>query len=264
MIIPPQVETSIRRAEWPRNVAPVRSAESERGGAPGGHKISVVIPVWNEEKEIGSRLRELCATPGIAEVIVVDGGSRDGTQAIVRRFQSVRFLRSRRGRAAQMNIGAQAVAGDVILFLHADVSLPRNAAAHVTRALRDPSVVAGAFRTSTSCDGATAAWSTYVRLADLRSRYTGLPYGDQAMFVRRTAFERVGGFPDQALMEDLELSRRLRRAGRIATVPACVRVSGRRFRARPVASLIAMNVFPLLYRMGVAPHTLQRFYGDPR
>jgi hypothetical protein len=101
-------------------------------------------------------------------------------------------------------------------------------------------------------------------LADLRSRYSVLPYGDQAIFVRAKAFRRVGGFPDQPLMEDLELSRCLRRLGRIRIVPARVRVSGRRFLARPIYYTLAVNLFPALYAMGVGPATLKRLYGDPR
>jgi hypothetical protein len=103
-----------------------------------------------------------------------------------------------------------------------------------------------------------------LRSADLRARVTRYPYGDQALFVRRTAFDQVGGFPAQPLFEDLELARRLWRVGRIRTVPACVRVSGRRFLRRPLRSLVAMHVFPTLYRLGVSPETLARLYGAPR
>jgi hypothetical protein len=101
-------------------------------------------------------------------------------------------------------------------------------------------------------------------LADLRSRVTGLPYGDQALFVRRRAFVAAGGFPAQPLFEDLELAKRLRRLGRIVVVPAVVRVSGRRFLQRPLRSLIAMHTFPMLYRLGVSPARLERLYGAPR
>src|SRR5262249_29630301 len=99
---------------------------------------------------------------------------------------------------------------------------------------------------------------------DLRSRCTRLPYGDQALFVRRDAFDRVGGFPDQPLMEDLELSLRLRRVGRIVTAPATVRVSARRFLAPPLRSPVQMRVFPPLCRLGVPPRMRARLCGDPR
>jgi hypothetical protein len=152
----------------------------------------------------------------------------------------------------------------VLLFLHADVSLPADVPSHVERALDDARVVAGAFRTWTVPDAGRSLLTPLLHLADVRSRYSGLPYGDQAIFVRTEAFRRAGGFPDQPLMEDLELSRRLRRLGRIRIVPARVRVSGRRFLARPVYYAVAMNVLPVLYALGVAPASLKRLYGDPR
>ncbi len=227
-------------------------------------RLSVVIPTLNEAARIGDRLRELRAAPGIAEVIVVDGGSHDSTVPIASGFQGVRVLGAPRGRATQQNAGAAAATGDVLLFLHADVALPEGVALLVDEALRDPSVVAGAFRTWTVPDAGPSRLAPFLHLADLRSRYSGLPYGDQAIFVRAGAFRAADGFPEQPLMEDLELSRRLRRLGRIRIVPARVRVSGRRFLARPVSYFLAANVFPALYALGVAPATLKWLYGDPR
>jgi rSAM/selenodomain-associated transferase 2 len=228
------------------------------------HRISVIIPVLNEEQRIGERLGELGRMAGVAEVIVVDGGSSDRTAEISRGFPGVRLVSAARGRGSQMNAGARVASGDVLLFLHADVALPPDAATWVARMLADPAVVAGAFRTWTVADMGRSCLGPLLHLADLRSRYTRLPYGDQALFVRREAFERVGGFPDQPLMEDWELSRRLGRIGRIATAPAAVRVSGRRFLSRPIRSAVLMRLFPLLYRLGVPPRVLARLYDDPR
>ena len=222
-------------------------------------KISIVIPVLNEERRIGERLAELRA---FDEVIVVDGGSSDGTVEIASSFSGVRVERAPRGRAAQMNHGARLAGGEVLLFLHADVSLPADALEHIQRALGDARTVAGAFRTWHVADGGRR--TPWLHLADLRSRYSGLPYGDQALFVRREAFWTAGGFPDQPLMEDLELSQRLRRLGRIAIVPASVRVSGRRFLAHPIRDTLLVNAFPLLYRLGVSAASLARFYRDVR
>ena len=169
-----------------------------------------------------------------------------------------------RGRGTQMNAGAVAASGDILLFLHADVTLPADAPSLIRTALADPGVVAGAFRTRTIAEG-RHTWATrWLGLADLRSRYTRLPYGDQALFVRRDAFQRVGGFPAQPLFEDVEISRRLRSVGRVRTLRARVSVSGRRFLARPLYFAILMNVLPILYRLGVSPQTLQRVYGDVR
>jgi glycosyltransferase involved in cell wall biosynthesis len=194
---------------------------------------------------------------------VADGGSTDATRAAA--AGAALFLEAPRGRARQMNAGAARARGDVLLFLHADVDLPKEASQRVADALRDPRVVAGAFRTWTVPDGERRAWlGPLLHLADLRSRYARVPYGDQAIFVRADAFRAVGGFPEQPLMEDVEIGRRIRRIGRVRIVRASVRVSGRRFQAHPLTYFIVMNVFPLLYRLGVAPRTLARLYGDSR
>jgi len=235
-----------------------------RVDVPPPHRISVIIPVLDEEQRIWQRLDELGQMAGIAEVIVVDGGSGDRTPAIARGFAGVQLLSTAPGRGPQMNAGARAASGDVLLFLHADVALPPDAATWVSRMLADPAVVAGAFRTRTVADAGRSWLAFFLHLADLRSRWTRLPDSDQALFVRRDVFDRVGGFPDQPLMEDLELSLRLRRVGRIATAPATVRVSGRRFLARPIRSAVQMRLFPLLYRLGVPPRVLAWLYGDPR
>jgi rSAM/selenodomain-associated transferase 2 len=221
-------------------------------------RVSVILPVLDEERVIARRLAELRAL-GVPEILVVDGGSRDRTAAVVAMHPGVRLLHAPRGRAAQMNAGAAEATGDVLLFLHADVSLPADALEHVARALADPRVVAGAFRTWTLADRPTRL-GPLLHLADLRSRYSGLPYGDQAMFVRAAIFRAVGGFPPLPLMEDLALSRRLRAAGRVRIVPARVLVSGRRFIDHPVLSTLLVNVYPALYRLGVPPAQLARFY----
>ncbi|MFN8544506.1 MAG: TIGR04283 family arsenosugar biosynthesis glycosyltransferase [Candidatus Binatia bacterium] len=239
-----------------------RRRQTPPAARPGG--ISIIVPVIDEERRIGQRLKELRGTPDVAEVIVVDGGSRDRTLEIVRGCPGVRLLAALRGRGVQMNAGARAASGDVLLFLHADVSLPPDATACVARALAAPEVVAGAFRTWTVDDAGRSCLTPLLHLADLRSRVARLPYGDQAVFVRREAFVRVGGFPDQPLMEDLELARRLRRIGRIVVVPAVVRVSGRRFLAHPLSAILTMRLFPLLYRLGVSARVLDRLYGRPR
>jgi rSAM/selenodomain-associated transferase 2 len=227
-------------------------------------KLSVVIPTLDEAARIGDRLAELRATPGMDEILVVDGQSTDGTAEIVARVPGVRLLSAPRGRASQLNAGGTAATGDVLLFLHADVALPTEARRHVELAFADPRVVAGAFRTWTVPDAGRSRLAMLLRLADVRSRYSGLPYGDQALFVRAQAFREAGGFPDQPLMEDLELSRRLRQRGRIRIAPASVRVSGRRFLARPVFYFLVVNLLPALYALGVPPAILKRFYDDPR
>jgi rSAM/selenodomain-associated transferase 2/rSAM/selenodomain-associated transferase 1 len=243
----------------PATSAALRQIRSQRGT-----RISVVIPVLNEEARIGRRLEELGRIDGIGEMIVVDGGSIDRTMAIARSFSGVKVIEASRGRARQMNAGAAAASGDAILFLHADVSLPPDAAALIDRALGQPGAIAGAFKTWTISDTRESRLGFLLHLADLRSRYTSLPYGDQAIFVNARVFRELGGYPDQPLMEDLEFSRRLKRRGKIVRVPANVIVSGRRFIERPIYYAILMNLFPLLYRMGVPAASLARFYRDSR
>ena len=226
--------------------------------------VSVIIPTLNEARRIERQLHSLEEIPGLGEVIVVDGGSTDGSASALAAFPKVRVLPSERGRARQMNTGAQAATGRVLLFLHADVQLPKDAATWIARALASADVVGGAFRTWTISDSGGWWPGPLLHLADLRSRYSSLPYGDQAIFVRADAFRAIGGFPDQPLMEDLELGRRLRSVGRLITGPARVQVSGRRFEARPFCYTLLVNVFPLLYRLGVSPQRLAQLYGNPR
>jgi rSAM/selenodomain-associated transferase 2 len=227
-------------------------------------QVTVVIPVLDEAARVARTLAAVRSTLPAAEVVVVDGGSRDATVAIARAEPGVRVITAPRGRGAQLDAGARAATGDVLLFLHADVLLPPDAGAWIGRVLAQPDVVAGAFRIRTVAEGRRHWMAPLLPLADLRARVTRLPYGDQALFVRREAFVAVGGYPDQPLLEDLELARRLWTVGRIVVAPAVVEVSGRRFLARPLRSTLAMHLFPLLYRAGVSPRVLAELYGNPR
>jgi rSAM/selenodomain-associated transferase 2 len=227
-------------------------------------RISVIIPVLNEEAQIGDLLADLSARGDLHEVIVIDGGSEDRTRDIVRAHGGVTLAMARRGRGKQMNEGAWLASGELLLFLHADTRLPAEAVSCIRDAVLDPAVIAGAFLVETRPDKASLWLRPFLRLADLRSRFTSLPYGDQALFVREESFWDAGGFPEIDLMEDLELSRRLRRLGKIRRLPSAVAVSGRRFVARPLYYAVAMNLLPLLYRLGVPPLLLARLYGDPR
>lgn len=226
-------------------------------------RISAVVPVLNEAARVTAHLAALRTLDGLDDIVVVDGGSVDRTPALAA-AAGCRVVTAPRGRAAQMNAGAAAAAGEILVFVHADVKLPADACALIRESLADADVVAGAFWTRTIAEGSHRWAARWLGLADIRSRYTGLPYGDQALFVRREAFERVGGFPRMPLFEDLEISKRLRACGRIRTVHARVEVSGRRFLARPVYYALVMNVLPILYRLGVSPYTLARAYDDER
>jgi uncharacterized protein len=226
--------------------------------------LSVVMPVLDEAHRLAPALNRLVGLPAVDEVLVVDGGSRDSTRAVAQGVPGVRVLDAPRGRARQMNHGASAATGEVVCFVHADVTLPRDAVRHVARAFSRPQVVAAAFRTRTVDDIGHTWAGALLPMADLRSRWTHLPYGDQAVSVRRSAFQQVGGFPDQPLMEDLELARRLAAVGSVARLRARVTVSGRRFLRRPLRTLLFWNTFPALYRLGVPPRLLEKLYGTVR
>ena len=227
--------------------------------------LSVIIPTLDEGRRIDGCLERLAAQPDICQRIVVDGQSSDDTVARACRHAGVEVLTARRGRGIQQNHGARAARGDTLLFLHADTELPAGAAATIRSTLAEPGVVAGAFRTWHVAERWRGlARSALIHLADVRSRYTTMPYGDQAMFMPRDVFTRVGGFPEIPLMEDLAISRKLSRLGQIRIAHRSVRVSARRFEANPLYQAALINVMPLLYSLGVPPDVLARLYGNPR
>ncbi len=226
--------------------------------------ISVVIPVYNEAERIESRLNELHKSGKFFEVIVVDGNSDDTTADIAKSHGTARVLSAPRGRAKQMNAGAAKATGDVLLFLHADVMLPANAAGLIQDTMSHSDVVGGAFRTWTIDDAGRSWLSPFLHFADIYSRFSKLPYGDQAIFVHRHIFHEINGFPDLPIMEDREFARRLRHHGKIQIVPARVRVSGRRFLDRPIYYCLLINLIPWLHRLKVSPETLARFYRNVR
>lgn len=226
-------------------------------------RLSIVIPVLDEADRLESLLAELARDcPGV-EVVIADGGSRDGSVEIVARAPGVGFVSSNCGRARQMNAGAARATGEILLFLHADTRLPSGAAQAVQRALADPSVVYGRFDVCFDKRGAT--FRLIARLMNLRSRLTGICTGDQAIFVRRAAFERLGGYPEIALMEDVELTRRLKRVGRLAALRLQLTTSARRWEQSGVArTIVLMWMLRFLYLCGVGPDRLHRwYYGVP-
>jgi len=231
-----------------------------RGRAPTnpGRRISVVMPVVNEVGAIQETVRRLWAVPEVAEILVVDGGSTDGTVELAGRL-GCRVLRSGRGRGTQMRAGAVAATGDVIWMVHADTWVETDAGAALYRCLRDPLVVGGGFWKRF----AGAPWMMrgsrfrcWLRLA-----WAGRVLGDQAMFVRREDLEAVGGVPDQPLMEEVALCGRLRGRGRLALAGAPVTTSMRRFEKRGI-----LRTYWLMwkvsrgYRRGVPPAELVRWY----
>lgn len=194
-------------------------------------KLSIVVPVLNEAENLPALLARLvplraCGT----EIIVVDGGSRDDSPSLVARA-NVTLIRSPAGRARQMNAGAAQASGDTLLFLHADTALPALADRMILAALTGPKSWG---RFDVRIAGRSPMLRVVAAMMNLRSRLTGIATGDQAIFVTRKAFDAVGGFPDLPLMEDIELSRRLK----AVSPPICLRqrvlTSGRRWETRGV------------------------------
>jgi rSAM/selenodomain-associated transferase 2 len=224
-------------------------------------RISVIIPTFNEAGTIEDALRSLPQDSRL-ECIVVDGGSTDDTVVRAKPIAD-RLLIAQAGRARQMNAGAGAANGEVLLFLHADTRLPVGAPEDVIRAMEKPDVVGGAFRLAIDSRRWILRWISAA--ANLRSRLSRVPYGDQGIFVRKSVFERLGGFPDLPIMEDLEFSRRLKRAGRTVLLPAVVRTAPRRWEREGVLRVTLRNrLFVLLYFLGVSPARLARRYGPIR
>jgi rSAM/selenodomain-associated transferase 2 len=223
----------------------------ERGGL-----ISIVVPVLDEADEIAATLAS-AADPEVGEVIVVDGGSRDGTCEIAAGLGH-RVIAAPRGRAAQMNAGATRAHGEVLLFLHGDTRLPPGFGAQV-RAAVAAGAVAGRF--DVDLRGRHGLLPVVAELINARSRLTRMATGDQAMFVRRDVFASLGGFAAIPLMEDVELSGRLRRAGPYAALRARVSTSGRRWEEHGVARTVAlMWALRFAFWCGVPAERLARHY----
>ena len=222
-------------------------------------KLSIVMPVLDEAAEIEAALQALAPyrRRGV-ELIVVDGGSSDGTAGRARPLAD-RVIAAPRGRAAQMNAGAAAAQGDVLLFLHADTRLPDNADRLVLDGLASSARVWGRF--DVRIDGGGVLGVVAIMM-NTRSRLTGIATGDQAMFVTRAAFDRAGGFPPIALMEDVALSARLKHIGRPFALRARVTASARRWRAHgTLRTVLLMWRLRLAYFLGADPGKLARAYG---
>ena len=224
-------------------------------------RVSVIIPTLNEAGGIVQTLSRV-RQAGECEVVVVDGGSTDGTPELARLLADI-VLPAARGRARQMNAGVHAATGEILLFLHADTALPQGFSALVTQALCDPRVVGGRFDVRLDAPG----WPFRMveTMMNLRSRLTRISTGDQAIFVRRETFLAVGGYPEVDLMEDLELSRNLKRVGQIACLRARVTTSARRWQRDGVAkTIVLMWTLRLCHFFGVPPQRLKAFYADTR
>jgi rSAM/selenodomain-associated transferase 2 len=222
--------------------------------------LSIIVPVLDEETGIVAALDALADDRRHGhEVIVVDGGSSDRTSELARPLADI-VLKAPRGRARQMNAGAARASGDILVFLHADTRLPPASDRLIFEGLRRSRRVWGRF------DVAIAGRNPMLRVVaatmNLRSRVSGIATGDQAIFVTRAAFAACGGYPDIPLMEDIALSRRLKRAGRPLCLAECVTTSGRRWeQGGIVRTILLMWRLRLAYFLGAEPAALARRYG---
>lgn len=231
--------------------------------------ISIIIPVLNEEKIIAEALAN-ASGHAVDEIIVADGGSVDRTREIVQERSlrgiapQVKLVIAPRGRASQMNAGARAAQGDILVFLHADCKLPADAIAAIRSVIERGASPAGAF--DMRIDSPLLRCRIVSWWANIRSRITGIAYGDQAMFMPRSVFRRIGGFADIPLMEDIEISRRLKRLGKISFINKPVLASARRFESRGVVRTVLEDwVRALRYTLFDAdPALLARNYPDER
>ena len=224
--------------------------------------ISVIIPTLNEAACVDAVLSPLCGANTVAEVIVVDGGSTDGTPEKARAC-GAKVIATLGGRARQMNAGAAAATGTFLLFLHADTRIPHGFQRLVRDALKKPDVIGGAFQFH--LDGDAMGFRLLERLTNWRARRLQMPYGDQALFMKAETFRAVGGFPEMPIMEDYEFVRRLRRRGRICIVPAPAITSARRWKKRGILKTTILNQIVIAgYHLGVSPQTLAHWYRGGR
>ena len=225
-----------------------------------GMRTSIIIPTLNEIANIAGIIEKVRRLDPL-EIVVVDGGSDDGTLSAASTADHV--LTAPRGRAAQQNAGAAASRGDVLLFLHADCWLEAGSLDQVAAALADRACVGGCFRQRIDAQGRRFRWLEKGNA--LRVKLLRLAYGDQGIFVRREVFDRLGGFPPVALMEDLFFMKRLRREGKLKLLAGPLHVSGRRWEKQGVVRQTARNwCLTWLAQLGVSPNRLAKFYPPVR
>lgn len=216
----------------------------------------------NEEKILSKTLSSLHLTKG-EELIVVDGESADGTFSIARQFTNKVYVTTR-GRGRQMNFGAGHADGEILLFLHADCMLPPEGFRIIRKVLKDKRVAAGAF--DLSIDHPQLWFRLIESGANLRSHITSIPYGDQGIFMKKEVFERVGGFEEIPFMEDIEISRKLKKLGKIVFVKLRIKTSPRRWLTEgPVFTTARDWAIAISFTLlRISPHRLLKYYKDVR
>lgn len=219
-------------------------------------KLSIIIPALNEEKNIKSCI-ESAGQLNPLEIIVSDGGSKDRTKEIAQ-SAGVVVIESPMGRGAQMNAGASFAKGDILLFLHADTVFEQN----VSLTSLEKNYVGGFFRLK--FDDNSVSTRLVELFANLRARLFSLPYGDQAIFLRRTFFEKMGGFKEYPFLEDLDLILRIRKYGKLRYIPVNIIASSRRIKKQypfsPILISLRNVLIAWLFMLGASPYRLSKFY----
>jgi rSAM/selenodomain-associated transferase 2 len=220
--------------------------------------ISVIMPVLNESVNLQRAIDSTQPSDNI-EVIIVDGGSTDDTCQVAA-ARGIKVIVSPPGRSKQMNLGAAAATGDILLFLHGDSRLPEGFDQLIRQVMSgDQPPIAGAFRLGIEAPQASLRWVE--RGVNWRSQVCQMPYGDQGIFLRAKVFKEIGGFPDLPIMEDFELMRRLRQQGKILIVPQPVMTSARRWLQKGILKTTVINQLMVLgYLGGVSPARLVELY----
>lgn len=221
------------------------------------NRISVIIPTLNEGESIEALLAYLRELEPAAERIVADGGSSDGTSAMAGGLATV--VTARTGRAAQMNAGAAAAHGDILWFLHADCRPHPESFAAIRACLENPAVVGGAFEYRLDETGTIYRLSEF--FSNRKNQLLHLIYGDMGIFVRHRTFDRLGGYADIPLMEDMDFARRLKREGHIRILPYPMMTSARRWREEGAVKNILRNwMLQIAWFLGASPQKLSRWY----
>jgi len=224
------------------------------------HKFSVIIPTLNEEEHVGARIDEIRNICPAAQVLVADGGSTDRTREIVRE-KSAALVVSPRGRGTQCNAGAEAATGDILVFLHADTILPHDAFMALDRSFQDRNTHIGTFHVKSDLDHYILRLDSFcTRLDCVFTRF-----GDRCITMRRSFFDKLGGFPELEYFEDVELLQKARKFTGIRLFPATVVTSGRRFREQGVARQYFFDAWLMVqYFLGASPQRLSKKYANFR
>ncbi len=223
-------------------------------------KISIIIPILNEAKILDKTLSQLQPELGHHELIIVDGGSTDNSTCIAEKYGEV--ITSARGRAKQLNAGAAGATGDILLFLHADIWLEPGALAAVESALSS-GYIGGGFRQK--IDGKSLIYRMIEIAGNIRGKYLKVFYGDSGIFLARADFEKIGGFPDMPILEEMEFSKSLRKRGKTTLIVPYIHLSARRWETKGILRTTLNNwLIILLYFVGVSPEKLAKLYSHIR